>query len=342
MNLKIKGILSNRFHETWVSWDLVHEWEDDFADYFKIPMQSDKFTRKIHECIILNRISKRILGRIPETLVQYLDSMPIFGSGGDKFLIFDMYPRSSYYGHMSTRRNSIPVIIDFWKQTDLPAFYRAYRNCALILISSLEVYNYLQRNACPLKIVHLPLSLPDRHKMVSVPKKIYDVVLPGRYNPVLTNYMLEFESKYPDVEWVIRTTVDNEMQYKSNKRGLLGSFYKRSEYLKLISEGRIAFYSTPGMDDGFKRTGGFNPVTPRYLELLNAKCLMLGRYPHNEETDFYEVEKVCPRVESYEEFEKVLLQHLNASNPNWDTYSSILDKHWTSRRLALLEEILKR
>ena len=69
---------------------------------------------------------------------------------------------------------------------------------------------------------------------------------------------------------------------------------------------------------------------------------MLGRYPKNEETDFYEVEKVCPRVETYEEFEKVLLQHLNTSNANWDTCSSILNKHWTSRRLALLEEILKR
>jgi hypothetical protein len=342
MTLRIKGILSNRFHKKGTSWNLVQEWEDDFAAHFKIPIQSGKFNRKIHERAILNRFSKRIFGRIPGMLHQYLDSLALFGPAGDKFLIFAMNPAPSYYGYRSTRRDAIPVIIDFWKQTDLPAFYRTYRNCELVLISSLEVYNYLKGNACPLNIVHFPLSLSDCHKTVEVPKKLYDILLPARYNPVLTTYMLEFESNYPDVEWVIRTTVDHTMQYKSNKRGLLGSFYKRSDYLKLISESKIAFYATPGMDGGSERTGGFNPVTPRFLELLNARCLMLGRYPKNEETDFYEVEKVCPRVETYEEFEKVLLQHLNTSNANWDTCSSILNKHWTSRRLALLEEILKR
>ncbi len=56
-----------------------------------------------------------------------------------------------------------------------------------------------------------------------------------------------------------------------DKQANLGS------YINLLRASKISFYSTPGIDGGEKRTGGFNPVTPRYLELLSAQCQLLGK-----------------------------------------------------------------
>lgn len=104
---------------------------------------------------------------------------------------------------------------------------------------------------------------------------------------------------------------------------------------------KVSFYSTPGLDGGEKRTGGFNPVTPRFLELLSAQCRLLGRYPKNEKTDFYELPKVCPNVGSYDEFEATLLGYLNDTDTSFAAHREVLDKHYTSRRAQELRELLK-
>ncbi|OON67485.1 hypothetical protein B0919_17790 [Hymenobacter sp. CRA2] len=136
--------------------------------------------------------------------------------------------------------------------------------------------------------------------------------------------------------------MNGEFYYESNKNGIIGKFQSREKYLELLRASRISFYSTPGIDGGEVRTGGFNPVTPRYLELLSAQCRLIGKYPDNEETEFYELKKVCPSVGSYEEFEQVMLRYLNDDKPSFDTHRAILDKHYTSCRATLLKEILAR
>ena len=248
----------------------------------------------------------------------------------------------------ATTANAVPHMIDFWKTTDLPQFYQLYKNCKLVLISSLEAFKYLQNNNCPLSIEHLGLSLSDRYKLDEHTRyvKKYDILLAGRLNirtnQVLRNYLEEFIVKFPDTEYLYQQEIEGEYHYVSNKRGTIGKFHTRQEYIELLRASKISFYSTPGIDGGEKRTGGFNPVTPRYLELLSAQCLLLGKYPDNEETDYYELKRACPNVNSYEEFERILLGYLTQQQPSFELHREILDKHYTSCRAQQLAEYLKK
>jgi hypothetical protein len=155
------------------------------------------------------------------------------------------------------------------------------------------------------------LFLSDNYKLLPRTRfpKTYDIVLAGRTNPVLRSYLDVFKAKFPEVEFVCPVETATGTHYVSNKKGIIVKFEKRSDYMNLLRSGKISFYSTPGIDGGEKRTGGLNPVTPRFLELLSAQCLLLGRYPVNEATEFYELKDVCPNVDSYDHFEETLLNH---------------------------------
>ena len=58
---------------------------------------------------------------------------------------------------------------------------------------------------------------------------------------------------------------NGEFIYVLNKKGPLGKFDSREEYIQLLRASKIAFYKTPRIDGDERHTGGFNPVTPRLL-----------------------------------------------------------------------------
>lgn len=210
-----------------------------------------------------------------------------------------------------------------------------------MFVSSLEVLHFLQQQQCPLPLAHLPLSLPSRYKLPVTPyPKQYDILLAGRGNPFLLSYLTEYCAKFPEVEFLQQTMVNDELHYVSNKRGLIGKFHSREEYMNLLRASKVSFYTTPGVDGGEVRTGGFNPVTPRFLELLSAQCLLLGRYPDNEETRFFEVSSVCPHVDSYAAFEETLTSYLQHPVVPLNKYEQLLQKHYTSRRVEQLQEVV--
>ena len=78
----------------------------------------------------------------------------------------------------------------------------------------------------------------------------------------------------------------------------------RDGYLDSMKKSRIALYATPGIDGGEKRTNGFSQVTPRFLEMVASGCNIIARYKTNADTDYYELEKFCQSINTYEEFEK--------------------------------------
>lgn len=340
--MNLKKILSNRFIEKYAYMEIVHEWEDDFSEQLNIPIVSSGFVRPNYEKLIYNRVSSQLLNNF--FLVGLLQKINQLFNSKNKSLYFDLYPVSTFLNSNSVRVNNIPIIIDFWKYENTDNFYNAYKNCKIVFITSLEVLNYLKRIGIKLDMYHLPVSLSDRYR--SIPqfkrKKSIDIVLAGRRDKKLTAYLTLFCEKYKDVEYVFQVQRDGNIYYESNKRGIIGVVNSREEYLNLIGSGLISFYSTPGIDDGAIRTGGFNPVTPRYLELLAAKCFLLGRYPENEETDFFELQKVCPNIDNYEQFESILLSYLNKKNSihDFDIYDSILNKHYTSNRITELLRVV--
>jgi hypothetical protein len=340
--MHLSNILSVRFHETLASYQVIYEWEDDLSKHLGVPITN---ALPVSRRAIFNKHTRRIVSPLGPVAAERLNELAelhkIVRKGNGLNLVFELHNQTIH--NFSTSSRSIPVMIDLWKTTDFNLFFRLYRNCKLVLISSLETFNYLKSIDCPLNIAHFPLFLADKYKLLPGTRypKTYDIVLAGRSNPVLSSYLDAFIAKFPEVEIVSPVETASGTQYVSNKKGIIGKFENRSDYMNLLRSGKISFYSTPGIDGGEKRTGGLNPVTPRFLELLSAQCLLLGRYPQNEETEFYELKDVCPNVGSYEVFEETLLNFLHNKQPDFSHHQRILNKHLSQGRAKLLLQALK-
>jgi hypothetical protein len=326
--------LTKRKYENWPSWHIIYEWEEDFCKLLNIPLRNSLSRDRISD----NRVIKAVLARTPgKQIFQLIDKML---SKKKKHIVFELTLKNNF--SYSNAANSIPVIIDFYSR-DVDLFTRTYQNSKLICITSLEVYIFLKRQSCPLNIKHLPLSLSDRYENIplTVDRK-YDLIIAGRRNKVLWDFLLSFEKRFPEIEYIYQEEIDGNLFYKSNKTGLIGNFHTRSEYMGLLSACKIAFYSTPGIDGEEKRTQGFSQVTPRYLELIASGCLLMGRYPENEETEFYELPQICPNIESYDQFEKILNNYLSSDySIDEVSYKKLLDNHYTSKRADLLKEYIQ-
>ncbi len=313
---------------------VVYEWEDQISAKLCLPITNPGVSRRFHE----NIIAKNLL-KIP-AFFSVVKACDLLFARESKSLYFAMTPQSR--GSLSTRSNVIPIIIDFGKIVGLRSFYRTYSNCPLVLISSLEVFNFLKHNACPLNLHHFPLSLPDKYRVTSGSnfEKKYDILISGRLNPVLMEFMRRYEQEHPNIEYLYQSWHDGVYSYISNKTGVLGTFNDRPSYMNLLRAARVCFYSTPGIDGGEKRTGGFNQVTPRLFEFLSAGCHVVARYPDNDDTDFFQLKDICPSVDSYDVFSTRLEAALESPPPT-DRNSEYLKKHYTSNRITLLNQIMQ-
>ncbi len=344
--MNLAAILSTRSYLKAPLYHLIYEWEDNLAAALKVPVLNalPPFRRAL-----INGFSRKLLRaagpRVLATASNLAETANIFRPSNGYYLVYELGANTE--PNFSTSPKAIPAFIDLWKHTDWPAFEKLYKACPLVLISSLETLEYLKSIGCSLNLAHFPLSLSDEHRAApgTVYKKKYDILLAGkldvRTSQILRDYLQTFAQKYPKVEYLYQQEINGEFHYVSNQRGPIGKFQSRESYIELLQSSKISFYSTPGLDGGEKRTGGFNPVTPRYLELLNAQCLLLGRYPDNEETRFYELPRVCPNITSYEQFEQVVLGYLAQERAPLELYNEILQKHYTSQRAIQLQQLLK-
>lgn len=315
------------------SWHLIYEWEDQISEAAGLPLGDTRRARRLNDNV-LARAALKVPGAFPA--LKMLDA---WLAGPSKSLYFAMSPQRKT--SFSTRANVVPVVVDFWKTVDLQWFYRTYSNCPLVLISSLEAFNFLKQQDCPLNMRHFPVSLPDKYRPEpdAAYEKKYDVLIAGRPSPVLMNFVKRYEKDHPSVEYVYQSIEQGKLRYISNKTGMVGAFDNRPSYMSLLQASRVGFYSTPGMDGGEARTGGFNPVTPRLLELLAAQCHVIARYPNNDDTRFFELNDICPSVDSYDAFEETLTTALRV-RPDMDRHRTYLEKHYTSARIDLLNQIL--
>jgi hypothetical protein len=335
--MKLTRILSDRHYQIWPSWHIVYEWENEFSSSLNLPITNSpiKNSPKTNNFLyrkfkgIDNRVFK---GKLNEFLYEILNYTPEFS------LYFEMHP--TLYKTFSNNRKTIPVIVDFWGKSNIELFKKIYSKCPFLLITSLEVLNFFKENHIGNKLLHFPMSLPSIYKLEPdmLFEKKYDIVLAGRTNPVLWNYLKQYEIQHPEIEYLHQIQQNGELYYTSNIRGIIGKVHSREDYINLIRSGRISFYATPGIDGGEKRTNGFNPVTPRLFELLSAGCHIIARYPKNVETDFYQLETICPSINSYDEFQNQLKIALNSIQPIKKN-SEYLLKHYTSTRVELLKEI---
>lgn len=235
----------------------------------------------------------------------------------------------------------IPCLIDYFlDEAGYQSFLKAYSRNRLILVSSREVYEYLKRKKCPLKIKHFPLSLPDDFKVTNTIKKKYDLVMFARQNPLLVEYIDRYEKERPDFILVRRKYENGHYIYYLSSTGEVVSVCDtREEYIDLVMSSKVAVYTTPGIDGTRMDANGWNQVTPHFLEEVAGMCHIIARYPKNADTDWYEMDKICKCVESYEEF-SCLMDQYRKEEVDCKKYKEYLKKHYTSQRVMLLKKIL--
>jgi hypothetical protein len=326
MKLKIK---TKRKYQHWQSWDLVYEWEDTFQEEQNLSLYyASRYERYIDKLLKITKC--------------YNSYLSVFSEKNTYNFMWEMIGKT--YAHWNNRPDVIPCIIDFFLNKDqLDDFLLAYKRNPLILISSKEAFAFLKNNNFPKPIYHFPLSISDKYRInLDFPnEKKYDLVLMGRQNLVLTEYLNIYKAKKQDFIYVYRKQEGNKFLYYTSDGKFLGNISTREEYLNLMRKSKIGFYSTPGIDGGEERTQGFNQVTPRFLELIACGCHIIARYKENPDTDFYELNQFSPHIDSFESFERAM-DIARTTSPDLLRYANYLEKHYTSTRVALLKEILNK
>lgn len=323
--MELKQLISLRREGRGVDFDVVYEWEDVIVDNLRLSFYYD-FPELRWKSFLCRHFP--LYARTKVT--------------SDNALMFVMQPLLLPNG--TNKKNIIPCIIDFYEKDKdkLEEFYRKYDKNPLVLISSREVYDYLKEMSCPLNIIHWGLSISD-HLFMDVEAeymKKYDVIMIGRQNSMFCQWLIKYAEAH-SITYLLRRNGEQGMGYYDNYGRFISSAINRTDYLSLIRSAKVGLYSTPGMDGGDLRTNGFNQVTPRFLEYLVSQCHVIARYISNSDTNYYELEKYWPAVESYEAFEFQLDFCMN-NKIDKNFYYAYLRKHSTSRRVKELVELLEK
>lgn len=320
--MEIDRILTCRNLDTRFFWQIVFEWEDVFAKEMNIPLWKEpQIARNPHAF------------RLP-----ILSDLVTMGKGH----VFRYDMSSGNYDFWNTKR-VISCIIDFITEPKkIPEFEEAYGRHKIVLISSLEAYEILKENQTKLTIAHLPLSLSDIYRIASTTKieKKYDLVLMGRQNPILMDFLKEYVKKHPDLVYIHKPEGEKGFTYYTSRGEVVGNIGSRAQYMQLTRLAKCSLYSTQCVDGGPKWRRGYNQVTPRFLEMIASGCHVIARYTDNPDIRFYEIEKFAPMCDSYSDFEKQLDKARN-EEVNMEMYAKYMEKHYTSVRVGQLKEILK-
>lgn len=329
----IKCILSERKISKFHSRDIVYEWEDEISSILNLEICTTKLSNGFF-ARILNNIDKFIFnGKLTSLYYNYL-----FEQRRGNYLFYEMNPR--YFYSYSNSKYAIPIIIDFWDRDKIDKFKKYYSSSKFLLITSTEVIDFLRSEMVDVQLIHFPMALPTKYKLDPnfKPIKKYDLVLAGRINKQLKEYLDIYIKQNPNFEYLYQTKINGQYCYASNLNGIVGYFNSREEYWELLKQAKVAFYATPGIDGGEMRTNNFNPVTPRFFELLAAGCHVIARYPNNSETEFFRIKDICKSIENYEQFKYEFELALN-SEPPIKKYSEYLSNHYLENRINIINNL---
>lgn len=322
--MKISQILTNRSISNGRDYGIVNEWEDIFVELLNVPLYYDNWKRR----------DKIIFWKFP-----WLAS---FFQTNEQTFTYVMLPIASPHGN--NKKNIVPCMIDFFcrETNELQEFYRRYAKNPLVLISSKEAYDYLVSVKCPLNIRHLALSISDKYCIddKTTFEKRYDVVMLGRQNKVLQEFLNKYSVTHKDLTYVYGKKEGRNFRYYDQDGLDLGTMSSRDDYMNLMKMSRIGMYATPAMDGGRTDTNGFDQVTPRFLEYIVSGCHVLSRYHKNSDTEFYELDKMSTRIDTYEQFEKAM-DEMRYKEVDVARYAKYLANHYTSVRVHTLLKYLE-
>lgn len=317
---------SIRNFEQYPSYLILYELEDDFSAAQNIP---------IH---LLPKL-KYTLGKL---IYKSVGNFAIKQSTSPGYL-FSVMMTPDYHRLYLNKSNVVPYIIDYWKRYD-DLFEKHFVHFPLVYISGLEVYEYLKAKRTKVNIQHLPLSISDRHLNLfnqDVSKDI-DIINVGRKNKTIEKYIARFLTKYPQTNYVHREMENGENIYYSSINGKMGKLESRFDLLMTLAKAKIAIVTSPGIDGGEQRTGGFNPVTPRVFEAAVGKCYMVGKYEKNSEFYAFGLDQLVGMPDSYEAFETMVQARINNPFDMHKEYEVFLRSNLNSKRVAQIMQDLNR
>ena len=75
--------------------------------------------------------------------------------------------------------------------------------------------------------------------------------------------------------------------------------------------------------------------------MLCNGCQVIGHYPQAADTLWYNISSVVPNVDTYDEFCEYM-DKMRQSDFDFERVSSFMQNHYTSSRVPVLKEILKK
>ncbi len=324
----INNILTTRNLTNWPSAHIVYEWEDQIADMLHLELKN---VRKP----FMEKLRWKVYRRFPALKSRKKFTYDKSARGGVVFIF------SGGSAWQYPLKNMLPIFLDT-PMGECGYIEQITRPLPVYFVTALDTYYGIKAKNPSARVAYLPLSVPDQYIKKQIPKKEIDVIQFGRKNAVLHNYMLEYCRKHPSVEYVYQTK-DASLTYVSTKRGKIGRFAGRANYMKLMGKCKVSLVSSPCVDGGRKADfGDMDFITPRFYESAANWCYMVGRYTQNEEANRLNLASVCPNVRTKDEFIQVLEQALSASQFLFpDAYEAFLKLHATSKRVWQMQEILR-
>lgn len=331
--MKLDQIISRRKVESG-PYDIVFRWEDEISRCLGLSIVDDERTT-LPELRLCRRSHLR---RVANMTFPWLAGR---GTSDAPSLVFEM---DAWRDPGYNKGTVIPCIIDFQERSwmHLRCFKLGCNRCPLVLISSLEAFEFLQSRELGLPLRHWALSIPDSlvsDKSFALPRR-YDMAVMGRCNPLLESFADRYADSHPDFVFIRKRVRNGQAFYETSRGDFVGHAGTYDEYLSIMRQVRIGLYATPGLDGARVDARGYNQVTPRFLEYLASGCHVIARYPRNADTDYYRLPSVCPSVESYEQFEDET-NRLRKIPVDGDDRLRYLADHVTSRRAEQLHELLK-
>lgn len=304
-----------------VYYDVVFEWEEIFARYFR---------SRIFEISPAQYWLSRVYCKVRRNYAVKQDLCK------NPHVFFVMFPREI---NLHALENCIPIFMDAWSDDDIAYMAHKTRNCKLCYCTSLEIYRRLKNMDEASSIRYMPLSVSDVYFSEGFTRynKSLDVIQLGRRNDVLHDYMMRYTGLHPGVEYVYTNGIAHgeALEYVSTKRGKIGIVVGRENFVRMLSSARVSLVSTPGMDNSRRGANGNDFLTPRFYESAVFGCAMVGRYRENEETSV--LNGICPNINSFDQFAAEMDHALAASREElWNQNESFVLNSLTSRRAGQL------
>lgn len=321
--MKLEIVSSRRIYQK-VFWQIVYEWENDFAAAGGIPISK------------INTFYKSIPRKIyyHDLFYPYL---PKSRSKVKKLIYFMTAP---YGFNFYSSPDYVPIIIDAWKP-DLERIINYCKYNEIVFVGSLEATIEL-RNRGFNKVHYLPVSIPKKYKQDVSPEKDIDLISYGRQHLYMYNWINELFN-YKNFHIVkIEVNANGNYNATSNLSGFLGNIISRSDLMSLIKRSRYSLVSSTGNDltntINYNYTGGFSPITPRFLECAVNYTTGIGVWPSNPDFSEFNFESIGMQVKSLDELiDKIKVKDTYRSKDKFDDF---LSHHWSEKRLDKINKVL--